>query len=109
VTPLTSRPSLATWAEAGVTVAAELLAGNDDVRPRAAGMLRRGLAGIPEQVRASAAAADRLRMRADAGYFTADLALTAVEEECDFAIAAKRNTAMWRAYAAIDPSASMPR
>jgi hypothetical protein len=95
------RPHLATWAEAGVTVAAELLAGNDDVRPRAAAMLRRGLTGIPEPVRAAAAAGDRLRVRADAGYFTADLAVAAVEEGCDFAIAAKRNTAMWRAYASI--------
>ncbi len=96
------RPHLVTWAEAGVTVAAELLAGNDDVRPRAAAMLRRGLAGIPDQVRAAAAASDRLRVRADAGYFTADLANTAVAEGCDFAIAAKRSTAMWRAYAGAD-------
>ncbi len=95
------RPHLATWAEAGVTTAAELLAGNDDVRPRAASMLRRGLAGIPGPVRVKAAAADRLRVRADAGYFTATLAEAAVEEGCDFAIAAKRNTAMWRAYAGI--------
>lgn len=52
--------------------AAELLAGNQDVRPRAAGMLHRALGGIPEQVRSAAAAADRLRDRANAGYFTAD-------------------------------------
>ncbi len=95
------RPHLATWAEAAVTTAAELLAGNDDVRPRAASMLRRGLAGIPAPVRAAAAANDRLRVRADAGYFTADLAIAAVEQGCDFAVAAKRNTAMWRAYASI--------
>lgn len=99
------RPHLATWAEAGLTTAAELLAGNDDVRPRAADMLRRGLAGIPESVRVRAAEHDRLRTRADAGYFTADLAGAAVEQGCDFAIAAKRNTAMWRAYASIEPDA----
>jgi hypothetical protein len=99
------RPHLATWAEAGVTTAAELLAGNDDVRPRAAGMLRRGLAGIPEQVRVAAAANDRLRVRADAGYFTADLAHAAIEGGCDFAIAAKRNTAMWRAFASVPADA----
>lgn len=99
------RPHLATWAEAGLTVAADLLAGNDDVRPRAADMLRRGLAGIPEPVRVRAAEHDRLRTRADAGYFTADLAKAAVAEGCDFAIAAKRNTAMWRAYASIEPDA----
>jgi hypothetical protein len=99
------RPHLATWAEAGLTTAADLLAGNDDVRPRAADMLRRGLDGIPEAVRAQAAAHDRLRTRADAGYFTADLAHAAVAEGCDFAIAAKRNTAMWRAYASIPADA----
>jgi Transposase DDE domain group 1 len=97
------RPHLATWAEAGLTTAADLLAGNDDVRPRAADMLRRGLAGIPRQVREAARVVDRLRTRADAGYFTADLANAAVEQGCDFAIAAKRNTAMWRAYASIGP------
>jgi len=95
------RPHLATWAEAGLSVAADLLAGNEDVRPRAAGLLDRALAAIPEPVRDAAAAADRLRTRADAGYFTGDLALAAVAAGCDFAIAAKRNTAMWRAYASI--------
>lgn len=99
------RPHLATWAEAGLTMAADLLAGNDDVRPRAAGLLRRALAGIPGQVRAAAAGNDRLRVRADAGYFTADLASAAVAEGCDFAIAAKRNTAMWRAYRSIGDDA----
>lgn len=73
------RPHLATWAEAGLSVAADLLAGNDDVRPRAAGLLRRALAAIPASVRASAAAGDRLRTRADAGYFTGDLARAAVD------------------------------
>ncbi len=48
------RPHLATWAEAGLTVAADLLAGNDDVRPRAAAMLRRALAAVPTPVRAGA-------------------------------------------------------
>lgn len=95
------RVHLATWAEAGLTTAADLMAGNDDVRPRAADLLRRALAGIPEQARTAAAAAGRLRVRADAGYFTADLAHAAVEQSCDFAIAAKRNPAMWRAYAGI--------
>ena len=99
------RPHLATWAEAAVTIAAELLAGNDDVRPRAGALLRRGLAAIPEQARAAARAGDRLRLRADSGYFTGELAAAAVAEGCDFAIAAKRNTAMWRAYTGIDADA----
>ncbi len=76
------RPHLATWAEAGLTTAAGLLAGNEYVRPRAAGLLRRGLTGIPEHVRDTARAGDRWRVRADAGYFTADLAHAAVDMEC---------------------------
>jgi hypothetical protein len=96
------RPHLATWAEAGLTVAAELLAGNDDVRPRAADLLARALAGIPDAVLSGLAQAGRVpRLRADAGYFTGDLARAAVEAGCDFAIAAKRNPAMWRAYHSI--------
>ncbi|MDQ3405694.1 MAG: transposase [Actinomycetota bacterium] len=100
------RPHLATWAEAGVSLAAELLAGNDDVRPRAAAMLRRALAAIPAPVQTALAETGRVpRARVDAGYFTGDLANAAVEEGCDFAIAAKRNTAMWRAYASISDDA----
>lgn len=100
------RPHLACWAEAGLSLAAELLAGNDDVRPRAAGLLRRSLAAIPEQVLSALVEADRRpRVRADAGYFTGDLADAALEEGCDFAIAAKRNRAAWRAYAGIDADA----
>jgi hypothetical protein len=57
-------------------------------------MLRRGLAGVPAQVLATLAETRAVpRIRTDAGYFTGDLARVAVEEGCDFAIAAKRNTA----------------
>ncbi len=80
------RPHLATWAEAGLTMAAGLLAGNDDVRPRAAGMLRRAAGGVPEPVlSAMAEAGSRPRVRADTGYLTGDLAHAAVEAGCDFA------------------------
>ncbi len=100
------RAHLAIWAEAGVTVAADLLAGNDDVRPRAADLLRRALAAIPTPIRQALSAAGQVpRTRVDAGYFTGDLARAAVAEGCDFAIAAKRNTAMWRAYTGIEAEA----
>jgi hypothetical protein len=89
------RPHLASWAQAGVVIAGELLAGNQDVRPRAGDLLRRALAALPEQV------TGRARLRADAGYFTAELAHAADQAGCDYAIAAKRNTALWRAYAGI--------
>ena len=103
------RPHLATWAEAGLTVAADLLAGNDDVRPRAADLLGRALAALPGPVREQSDRGERWsRVRADAGYFTAELAHAAVEHGCDFAIAAKRNTAMWRVYAGIDDTEWTP-
>lgn len=41
------------------------------------------------------------RVRADAGYFDAALAHTAVDSGCDLAIAAKRNSAAWRALSAV--------
>ena len=89
------RVHLASWAQAELPMAAELMAGNDDVRPRASGLLTRALAGLPAQV------CGRPRVRADAGYFDAALATTAVGLGCDFAIAAKRNPAAWRALAAV--------
>ena len=46
----------------------------------------------------------RPRVRADAGYFDAALATTAVEAGCDFAIATKRNSAAWRALSAVPDS-----
>lgn len=96
------RPHVATWAEAGVVLAADLLAANDDVRPRAGELLRRALAGLPEQVSGRVGA--RPRVRADAGYFTAELAHAADAAGCDYAIAAKRNSALWRGYAGIKDS-----
>ena len=96
------RPHLASWAEASVPLGADLLAGDDDVRPRAAGLLRRALAALPDEVCVMP------RVRADAGYFSADLAWAAVEAGCDFAIAAKRNKACWRAYAAVRDDAWTP-
>jgi len=44
------RVHLASWAQAELPLAADLLAGNDDVRPQAADLLRRALAVLPPQV-----------------------------------------------------------
>ncbi len=93
------RVHLASWAGADLPLAMDLLAGNDDVRPGAPALLRRALAVLPAQV------CGRPRVRADAGYFDRALAQAAVQAGCDFAIAAKRNTAVWRAAAAIPESA----
>ena len=89
------RVHLASWAQAELPLAMDLMAGNDDVRPPATELLRRALAVLPTQV------CGRPRVRADAGYFDAALAHGAVELGCDFAIAAKRNSAAWRALSAI--------
>lgn len=89
------RVHLASWAQAELPLAADLMAGNDDVRPPATELLRRALAVLPSQV------CGQPRVRADAGYFDAALANGAVELGCDFAIAAKRNSAAWRALSAI--------
>jgi hypothetical protein len=89
------RVHLASWAQAELPLAAELIAGNDDVRPGAGELLTRALAVLPAQV------CGRPRVRADAGYFDATLAHTAVTAGCDFAIAAKRNPAAWRALSAV--------
>ncbi len=92
------RVHLASWAQAELPLAADLIAGNDDVRPRAGDLLARALKSLPVQV------CGRPRVRADAGYFDATLAQTAVQLGCDFAIAAKRNPAAWRALSAVPDS-----
>jgi len=92
------RVHLASWAQAELPLAADLIAGNQDVRPDAGGLLARALASMPTQV------CGRPRVRADAGYFDATLAHAAIELGCDFAIAAKRNSAAWRALSAVPDS-----
>ncbi len=57
------RVHLASWAQAELPLAADLIAGNDDVRPDAGGLLARALTSMPTQV------CGRPRVRADAGYF----------------------------------------
>jgi len=89
------RVHLASWAQAELPLAADLIAGNTYVRPDAGGLLAQALASMPTQV------CGRPRVRADAGYFDATLAHAAVELGCDFAIAAKRNPAAWRSLSAV--------
>jgi len=101
------RVHLASWAKAELPLAADLIAGNDDVRPDAPELLRRALAGLPPQI------CGRPRVRADAGYVDAALAQAAVDAACDFAIAATRDPAAWRARAAVgeddwQPARDMP-
>jgi hypothetical protein len=88
------RPHVATWAEAQVALAADLLAGNEDPRRGAPGLLRRALAALPEGVA-------QVKLRADGGYFAVDLAVAAYREGVGFAIGAKRIAPLWRILAGI--------
>jgi hypothetical protein len=86
------RPHVAAWAETEIVLAADLGDGTDDPRATAPGLLRRALAALPQQARASG----RVAVRADAGYFAGQLARAAHEEKIAFAIGAKRIAPLWR-------------
>jgi hypothetical protein len=90
------RPHVATWAETGAVLAADLLAGDVDPRSGAPGLLRRALAGLPPAARSG-----RVRMRADAGYFAGELARAAHAENIGFAIGGKRIAPLWRMLAGV--------
>jgi hypothetical protein len=85
------RPHVATWAETTTVLAAELMAGNQDPRGHAVGLLGRALAALP-----AAARSGRIRLRADAGYFAGQLARSAMLAGVEFAIGAKRIAPLWR-------------
>jgi hypothetical protein len=95
------RTHLATWAEAGVAVAAQLGSGVDDPRPEAADVLRRALAALPGGL-------GRPIARADSGYHDAKIAQAAVGLGCDFAFAVKRNPAVWAAGLAVPATGWQP-
>ncbi len=78
------------WAEAGVSVAADLMRADEDPRPVAAALLDRAVAGLPAGV-------GKVQCRWDAGYFAADLARHCIDMGIEFAIGVKRNTAVVRA------------
>src|SRR5262249_18986159 len=91
------RPHVATWAETEIALAADLGDGADDPRATAPDLLRRALAALPAQARASG----RLAMPADAGYCAGQLARAAHDEHIGFAIGAKRIAPLWRLLAGI--------
>jgi hypothetical protein len=95
------RPHLATWAEAGIVLAADLLPGDVDPRAGVVALFARALAGLD----AAAPGHGRARVRGDIGYFTKDLADAIVAAGCDFAIGATRNPATWRAAASVPEQA----
>jgi len=94
------RAHVATWAEAGVVVAADLLAGDEDPRPGAADLI----CGAAATLRAAGVTC-RPRVRGDVGYFAAPIAWAAVAEGCDFSLGVTRNQAVWRTLATIPDKA----
>jgi hypothetical protein len=95
------RPHPAVWAEAGVVLAAELGSGRDDPRPQAPSLIARAVAALPEGL-------DRPRVRADSGFFDKAVAEAALANGADFAVAARRNPAVWRAARAVPSGAWRP-
>ncbi len=85
------RPHVASWAETATTLAADLMAGDEDPRRHAPALLNRALGALPTQARAG-----RIRLRADAGYFAGALARAAHLVGVEFAIGAKRIAPLWR-------------
>lgn len=94
------RPHVATWAEAGLVTAADLLAGDEDPRPGAGSLIERSVATL----RAAGVTA-RPKVRGDVGYFAKDIAQAAAQAGCDFSMGVTRNPAVWRAAAAIPDAA----
>ncbi|GAA4264233.1 IS1380 family transposase [Dactylosporangium darangshiense] len=94
------RPHVATWAEAGLVTAADLLAWDEDPRPGAGSLIERSVAALR-----AAGVSVRPRVRGDVGYFAKDIAAAAVAAGCDFSLGVTRNPAVWRAVAAVPDTA----
>jgi hypothetical protein len=86
----TGRPHPAVWAEAGVVLAADLGSGRSDPRPQAPALIARSVAALPDGL-------SRPIVRCDSGFFDKKVAEAALANHCDFAIAARRSRAVWRA------------
>lgn len=89
------RPHIGFWAEAGVPLAAELMAGAADPRSNCIELLDRAIAALPDGVQ-------QIRARWDAGYFAGALAHACVQRGVQFAIGAKRTAPVITA-AAVPP------
>lgn len=95
------RPHPVIWAEAGVTLAADLGDGRTDPRPQAPELIARAVAALP-------AGLGRPIVRADSGFFDVKVAQAALDTGCDFAIVAKRTPAAWQALRAVPETAWRP-
>ncbi len=92
------RTVIATWAEAGLVVAGELVSGNTDPRPLAPKLITQAVAAVPTEL-------GRPVVRADSGLCSIGVATAALAAGADFAIAAKRRQPYWEAVRALPDSA----
>jgi hypothetical protein len=95
------RVDIALWAELGVPIAADLLAGSEDPRSSVVALIQRAHANLP-------AGLGQVALRMDTGYFAADAAIAAQALQIRFAIGVKRNPAVWRATATVPDDAYVP-
>jgi Transposase DDE domain group 1 len=98
---LAGRVLLATWAEAGVALAAQTMAGNDDPRPAAPDVAIAAIGGLP-------AGLERPRVRMDSGFFDRQIIDAVVAAGADVCVAAPRNQAVVRAWNAVEATAWRP-
>lgn len=98
---LAGRVLLGTWAEAGVALAVETMAGNHDPRPVAPDVVCAAVAGLP-------AGLGRPRVRMDSGFFDRAIIEATLAAGADVCVAAPRNPAVVRAWQAIDDTAWRP-
>lgn len=104
------RTHLATWAQAGIPLAADLRHGTSDPRTYSVELMERALAGLARigVYRPDDPDAPRPVFRMDTGYMSGALAWAAVEAESDFAIGVRRGTAVWAALARVRADAWRP-
>ncbi|HEY6793350.1 MAG TPA: IS1380 family transposase [Kineosporiaceae bacterium] len=113
------RADIVLWAELGVPLAADLLAGDDDPRSSVVALIERThanlISALPDLATGTSSGntssgnrSGKVALRMDAGYFAADAAIAADGLGIEFAIGVKRNQAVWRAAAAVPDHQYVP-
>jgi hypothetical protein len=95
------RAFLVTWAELGVTLAAELFPGSDDPRPVAGDLITSALECLP-------AGLAKPCVRADTEFFDVNFVRAALAAGADISVGGKRNTAVVRAWRTVPDDAWRP-
>jgi hypothetical protein len=95
------RAFLVAWAELGVTLTAELFAGNCDPRAPAGDVVASAIECLP-------AGLAKPCVRADAGFFDVNFVSAVLHAGADVAVGVKRNTAVMRAIRAVEENAWRP-